>query len=69
MTGDKHAHIKLEVICGSCEGRNALHSAVRQDQTEMELTTDPEGTPKEARYVCVNPWCTNEVTIRIRLDN
>ena len=59
MTGNKEAHLRIELYCEMCEEKT-------RNETEMKLLTDVEGTDR-ALYQC--PHCRIKVTLRAYLDN
>ena len=69
MTGNKEAHLKIELMCYTCidcEDKNCESPTCVKEPTEMQLQTDVEGSG-EARYKC--PRCSAIVTLRAHLDN
>lgn len=68
MTGNKEAHLKIEVVCYACTTKEHKTNPWIQEHevVEMKLLTDVEGSG-EALYEC--PKCFIKVTLRAYLDN
>lgn len=65
MTGNKEAHLKIEVECVVCT-RNTHIKTLQNEVVEMKLLTDVEGSG-EAQYRC--PECHARVILRVHLSN